>query len=87
MPRILQDAVLRHLVEALGREQVKSVKVEFKGAAASSLDYTVLADFSGEAASRYAALERMIQTACIDTCNEQGWEIPFPQMVIHQAAS
>jgi hypothetical protein len=87
VPRILQDAVLRHLVEELGREQVKSVKVEFKGAAASSLDYAILADFNGEAASRYAALERMIQTACIDTCNEQGWDIPFPQMVIHQAAS
>ncbi len=87
VPRILQEAVHRHLVEALGRELVRSVKVEFKAAAASSLDYSILADFNGEAAPRYAALERMIQTACINACNEEGWDIPFPQMVIHQAAS
>jgi len=84
-PQILQEAVHKHLVEALGREQVRSVKVEFKAAATSSLDYLVLADFSGDAASRQAALERMIQQACIDVCNEQGWDIPFPQMVVHQA--
>lgn len=85
-PEILQEAVHKYLVEALGREQVRSVKVEFKAAAASSLDYVILADFAGEAASRHAALERMIQRACIEACNEQGWDIPFPQMVIHQAA-
>jgi predicted nucleic acid-binding Zn-ribbon protein len=85
VPQMLQEAILRYLVEALGREQVRSVKVEFKAAAASSLDYIILADFSGEAASRQAALERMIQQACIEVCNEQDWDIPFPQMVIHQA--
>lgn len=84
-PRILQEAVHRSLVEALGRELVRSVKVEFKAAAASSLDYIILADFDGEAAQKYAALERMIQQACIQACNEQEWDIPFPQMVIHQA--
>jgi hypothetical protein len=85
VPEMLQETILRQLVEALGREQVRSVKVEFKAAAASSLDYIVLADFSGDAAPRLAALERMIQQACIEVCNEQGWDIPFPQMVIHQA--
>lgn len=85
VPQMLQEAILRYLVEVLGREQVRSVKVEFKAAAASSLDYIILADFSGEAASRQAALERMIQQACIEVCNEQDWDIPFPQMVIHQA--
>ncbi|QJE94504.1 hypothetical protein [Luteolibacter luteus] len=84
-PEMLQEAIHKHLVEVLGREQVRSVKVEFKAAAASSLDYIVIADFAGDAAQRYAALERMIQQACIEVCNEQGWDIPFPQMVIHQA--
>lgn len=87
VPKILREAVHRHLVEVLGRELVKSVKVEFQAAATNSLDYSVLADFNGEAAPRYAALGRMIQTACLDASNEQGWDIPFPQMVVHQAAS
>ncbi len=87
VPDFLQEAVHRHLVEVLGRELVKSVKVEFKEAGASSLDYSVLADFNGDAAPRFNALDRMIQTACISACNEKGWDIPFPQMVIHQAAA
>jgi len=87
VPDSLQECVHRHLVEALGRELVRSVKVEFKEAGASSLDYSVFADFDGEAAPRLAGLERMIQTACISACNEKGWDIPFPQMVIHQAAA
>jgi len=86
VPRALEEGVLRRVVEALGREQVRSVRVEFNAAAASSLDYRILADFNGEAAQRYSALERMIQTACIEVCNEKEWDIPFPQMVIHQAA-
>ena len=81
---ILKEAVHKHLVEALGREHVRSVKAEFKGAAGSSLDYLILADFDGEAAPKYAALERMIQQACLEACNEHGWEIPFPQMVVHR---
>ena len=84
VPAMLQESVHRYLVEVLGREQVRSVKVEFKAAAASSLDYAIIVDFGGDAAPRLAALERMIQKACIETCNEQGWDIPFPQMVIHR---
>ncbi|WP_265594087.1 hypothetical protein [Haloferula sp. BvORR071] len=85
IPEALQESVLRHLVENLGRELVRSVRVEFNAAGASSLDYRVMADFNGEAAQRFSALERMIQAACIDICNEREWDIPFPQMVIHQA--
>jgi len=84
VPQLLREAVQRSLVEVLGREQVHSVKVEFKAAGASSLDYVVLADFSGEAAQKHAALERMIQKACLEACNGEGWDIPFPQMVIHR---
>jgi small-conductance mechanosensitive channel len=85
IPEALEAAVHRHLVEALGHDQVRSVKVEFKEAAASSLDFQVLADFSGDAAARYAALARWIQEACVNACNREGWEIPFPQMVVHRA--
>ncbi len=85
IPEALETAVHRHLVEALGHDQVRSVKVEFKEAAASSLDFQVLADFSGDAAARYAALARWIQEACVNACNREGWEIPFPQMVVHRA--
>lgn len=75
------------LVELLEeREHLNSVTVEFANAGASSLDYAIMADFKGEAASRYEKLARGIQRICVDVCNEQGWGIPFTQVTIHQAA-
>lgn len=67
------------------RDHLHSVNVEFTLAGASSLDYAVMADFKGDAASRYDKLERAIQRICVDVCNEQGWGIPFKQVTIHQA--
>ncbi len=42
-------------------------------------------DLSGEVAARYNALTRLIVRACVDTCNAEGWVIPFTQITIHQA--
>lgn len=74
------------LVELLeDREQLNSVNVEFSLAGSSSLDYSIMADFKGEAAARYEKLRRGIQRICVEVCNEQGWGIPFTQVTIHQA--
>jgi small-conductance mechanosensitive channel len=85
VPEILQRALEPKLVEVVGREQLRSVKVEFASASPSSLDYAILADFSGEVASRANVLERLIQRVCVEACNEQGWVIPFTQVTVHQA--
>jgi len=33
----------------------------------------------------YNRLRRAIQRWCVDACTEDGWEIPFPQMTLHDA--
>lgn len=83
---ILGDAVNKALFSEFGREVLCSVKVEFSAAAASSLDYAILADFTGEAAHRLRFIERMIQKICVDVCNDHKWTIPFPQITVHPAA-
>lgn len=83
---ILGDALNKALFSEFGREVLCSVKVEFSAAAASSLDYAILADFTGEAAHRLRYIERMIQKICVDVCNDQKWTIPFTQITVHQAA-
>lgn len=84
VPEVLMRALEPKLVETVERDNLRSVKVEFAGAAASSLDYAVLADFTGEVASRANVLERLIQKTCVDACNEHGWTIPFTQITVHQ---
>ncbi len=87
IPRVMQDALDSAIIELLGRDTVRSIKVELMAAGASSLDYQILADFDGTVAHRYQALQRVIQGVCVDTCNKHGWVIPFTQITVHQADS
>lgn len=86
VPEIFKIALTKEIIGAYGRDAVRSINVEFSSAGASSLDYVVLADFDGSVAPRYNALERKIQSVCVDVCNDQGWGIPFTQITIHNAA-
>lgn len=86
VPKILQQVLVSALVADFGREAVRSVKVEFTSAGASSLDYRINADFDGSLGSRYQALQRRIQHLCVETCNAEGWVIPFTQITVHQAS-
>lgn len=83
---ILTHALFEKLTHDHGKDGVRSVKVEFQSAGASSLNYAVLADFGGDLASRYRQLERKVQQICVEVCNEQDWVIPFPQLTLHQAS-
>lgn len=64
---------------------LKNLLVEFKTAAASSLDYLIYASMQGEFAGSYYAIDRLIQQTCVDICNQQDWGIPFTQVTVHQA--
>lgn len=85
VPPIFENHILNGLHKLLNPEHVVNVSAEFANANSSSLDYAILADFSGEAASKYRKVERAIQRLCVEVCNEQGWTIPFTQVTVHQA--
>ncbi|HRV79862.1 MAG TPA: hypothetical protein P5218_00410 [Planctomycetota bacterium] len=87
VPAIFATQVERGLRKRFGADSVKSLKVEFVEAGASSLDYQVFADMDGSCASQFDAIARAMQTLCVETCNEQGWTIPFTQITVHQAVS
>ncbi|MDP0491494.1 MAG: mechanosensitive ion channel [Verrucomicrobiota bacterium JB023] len=74
------------LLEFLPEEEILATFSAFKQAGASSLDYLVVAKVTGEAASKRFNIERALQQACLDACNENGWGIPFPQLTIHQGS-
>ncbi len=85
VPKIFTNHLLSSLRAEVGAENVVSVVVEFASAGVSSLDYEILADFSGEISAKNDNLQRTIQRLCVDVCNEQGWEIPFTQITLHNA--
>jgi hypothetical protein len=57
--------------------------VEFDNASTSSLDFKIIASFSGEAAADYYKIRRLLQKTSVETANQQGWVIPFQQMTVH----
>ena len=79
------EAFLQGKMEEHGyMEGCHSLSVDFKQAGASSLDVVVLATFKGEMVPQYPRLERALNKWCVDCCNENGWEIPFPQLTVHR---
>jgi polyhydroxyalkanoate synthesis regulator phasin len=66
-------------------DDLKDLKVAFKAASASSLDYLIYASINGNSAASYIAIGPLIQQTCVDICNQQGWIIPFTQVTLHQA--
>jgi len=85
VPQQLRSFVERGLVAAGVGDSVRSLQVEFKQAAASSLDLAVLCELAGDAAPRRFGLERLLNRLCVEACNEHGWVIPFSQVTVHTA--
>jgi uncharacterized protein (DUF486 family) len=83
MLQILKDHLLKNIeAEGYGPDLLQ-LNVEFQSANTSSLDLVVLADFKGVQAPLYNRLRRAIQRWCVDACTENGWEIPFTQLTLH----
>jgi hypothetical protein len=87
IPKIIQEAVTVELAKAGHGNLMGHIRVEFKEAGASSLDMAILAEFNGNAGSKYWVLERAIQRICVDVCNLHDWVIPFQQVSVHMAGS
>jgi len=85
IPDRLKDMLTERLSEADYGTYIVNLNVEFKEAGASSLDIEIIADFSGEAACYYKRIPRFLQKICVEACNEYGWIIPFPQIMLHRA--
>jgi hypothetical protein len=86
IPKSLHEAVTKSLNGAGYEEYIDNVLVELKSASASSIDYLVFVSIDSKKASDYFALERLIQQTCVSVANDKGWNIPFPQMMIHHQA-
>jgi hypothetical protein len=85
IPPVVKEAVEEELKREEFADRLRGLRVDFKQAASSSLDIEISADFSGDAASNYVHIKRIIQRACVDVCTEKQWTIPFNQMTVHMA--
>ena len=85
MPERFHVGIEQAFVEAGFADSLKDLVVDFKEAAASSLDYLIYATLDGQSAASYFKIGRVVQQACVDICNREGWGIPFTQITLHSA--
>lgn len=85
IPNRFREAIIARFEQAGLEGDVKDILVEFKSAGASSLDYQIYTIFNGHAAYAFFKLQRLIQQACVEACNREGWVIPFTQITIHSS--
>ena len=84
-PARFREAINARFKQAGMKDDIEDMLVEFKEAGTSSLDYQIYIILNGRAAKAYFRTQRMIQQACVETCNQQGWVIPFTQVTVHSA--
>ena len=65
------------------KDDIEQLLVSFKEAGASSLDYQIYIVLKGRAANAFFKAQRLVQQACVETCNREGWVIPFTQITVH----
>lgn len=85
VPARFREAIFARFEQLGMRDDVEDIMVELKAAGASSLDYQIYVVLNGRAASMYFKAQRLVQRACVDTCNREGWIIPFTQVTVHNS--
>jgi len=86
IPDLLSAFIQKNIEKEGYADDLLNLRVEFAEAGASSLDLVVIADFKGSQAPLYNRLRRSIQRWCVDAASQYNWNIPFPQITVHQEA-
>ena len=85
IPGLFCAGIRKGLQQETYGEFLQDISVYFAQANTSSLDYKIVALFDGQAAVNYFSITRDLQRYAVEVCNQQQWEIPFTQLVVHNA--
>lgn len=85
IPEKLKSALERKLADSDLADSVVSVSAELQEAGASSLDFWVGVMMKSDAATSYFKIKRTMQQVCVATCTQEQWDIPFPQLTLHNS--
>jgi len=85
IPAKMEEKLKTELPKLIDPKNILDVSVAFSAASASSLDYIVAVDLKGDSAHQAREARLAISRILVDACNENGWQIPFKQITVHQA--
>ena len=82
--QMLKDHIREGLLKLVPEQHLIDIGCEMLEAGDNAIIYEVEADLDGVAAPLMEDVERELTRLCVDACNKFGWEIPFPQLVVHR---
>ncbi|MFO7726345.1 MAG: hypothetical protein R6V45_12430 [Oceanipulchritudo sp.] len=85
VPAWFTTALEEKLPEIVDAGDIRSIRVLFASAGASSLDYAVQVDLAGCSADKYREVKYAVQRILVDVCNTRDLVIPFQQLTVHHA--
>lgn len=73
IPRIMTAGIQQGILKEKYGNSLKDLSVHFAKADSSFLEYEIIANFDGAAASEFYSIVRALQRYAIETCNRQQW--------------
>ncbi len=82
IPESLNNSITQALSDSSLGYALNEVRVELAEAGDSSINYWIFVTMNSAAAFSYYRIQRLIQSACIETCTDNQWSIPFPHIAL-----
>lgn len=86
IPQEMQAYIDRELRAKFGDKSILATYVTLFRAGASSLDFEIEADVGPGMGHVYETVEHALARFAIECCTQNGWTIPFQQLVLHRPA-
>jgi len=83
VPEALKHHVTQRVKQRVGEGKIQSVNVDLHELADSSINYLVQVDLGAACGEYWQKIKSDIVSGTVDACIKNNWEIPFPQMVVH----
>ncbi len=84
IPGILSKAVRKRVAARIDTDSILEIETRLVELGSSSLDFKILVDVGLGQGEHWEKIRTDIANGAIDACLENGWEIPFPQLVVHK---
>lgn len=85
IPEKVNASVRALIADKLGEDALVAVDTRFVTLDDSALVFDVLADLGPGYGREWKRMQKYLNRAVVNVCLENGWDIPFPQLVVHSA--
>ena len=78
VPKAFEVAIKSNFERNEMRSSLEELRVEMNSIQSASIQYFLYVQMKSGAAEHYWKIQRMMQQACVATCNREGWKIENP---------